>query len=91
MASNHTFMNYNISGLRTHNFKPASLVSLSAHSYQQWAEPIFHSLLSTHHLIGTCFLTTESDKRMRLLTRQYGSSKNLSMHSAMQFRQQLLL
>ena len=34
----------------------------------QWAEPKFHSLLSAHHLIGTYFLTTESDKCMRLLT-----------------------
>ena len=32
----------------------------------------FHSLLSAHHLIGAYFLTTESDKRMRLLTRLYG-------------------
>ena len=31
-----------------------------------------HSLLSAHHLIGAYFLTTESDKRMRLLTRLYG-------------------
>ena len=30
------------------------------------------SLISAHHLIGTYFLTTKSDKRMCLLTRLYG-------------------
>ena len=39
--------------------------------YKQWAGPKFHSLLSTHPLIGAYFLTTESNKRMRLLTRLY--------------------
>ena len=29
-------------------------------------------LLSAYHLIGAYFLTTEGDKRMRLLTRVYG-------------------
>ena len=33
---------------------------------------IFHSLSSAHHLIGTYFLTTESDKRMRSIARLYG-------------------
>ena len=57
------------------DFKLAGLVCSSAHSCQQWAGPIFHSLLSAHHLIGAYFLTTESDKRMRLLTRFYGILK----------------
>ena len=38
----------------------------------QWAGPKFHSLLSAHRLIGACFLATQSDKRMGLLTRLYG-------------------
>ena len=38
----------------------------------QWAGPKLHSLLSAHRLIGAYFHTTESDKRMRLLTRLYG-------------------
>ena len=36
--------------------------------------PNFHSLLSAHHLIGAYFLTTESDKCMRLITRLYGTT-----------------
>ena len=38
----------------------------------QWVWPKFHSLSSAHHLIGTYFLTTRSDKRMCLSTRLYG-------------------
>ena len=41
-------------------------------TYWLWVGPKFYSLLSVCHLIGTYFLTTESDKRMRLLTRLYG-------------------
>ena len=37
------------------------------------------SLLSAHRLIGACFHTTESDKRMRLLTRLYGSLLKLNV------------
>ena len=48
-------------------------LSLSARTGWQWAGPKLHSLLSAHRLIGACFLTTESDKRMRLLTRLYGT------------------
>ena len=48
-------------------------LSLSARTGWQWAGPKFHSLLSAHRLIGVCFLTTESDKHMRLLTRLYGN------------------
>ena len=47
----------------------------------QWVGPKLHSLLSTHCLIGACFLTTESDKRMRLLTRLYG---NVNVHGPLQ-------
>ena len=54
------------------DFKLDGLVSSSAHSCQQWAGPNFHSLLRAHHLIGAYFLTTESDKHMRLLTKLYG-------------------
>lgn len=39
----------------------------------RWAESILHSLLSARHLIGAYFLTTEGDKRLRLLTRLYGT------------------
>ena len=42
--------------------------SPNSRTYWQWAGPKIHSLLSAHHLIGVEFLTTESDKRMRLLT-----------------------
>ena len=38
----------------------------------RWAWSKLYSLLSAHHLIGAYFLTTEGDKRMRLLTRLYG-------------------
>ena len=34
----------------------------------QWAGPKLHSLLSIHRLIGAYFLTTKSDKHIRLLT-----------------------
>ena len=44
----------------------------STQMYWQWMEPKLHSLLSAHHLIGAYFLTTESDKHMRLLSRHYG-------------------
>ena len=45
-----------------------------AWTYWQRAGQIkFHSLLTAHHLIGIPFLITESDKRMRLLTRLYSS------------------
>ena len=40
-----------------------------------WVGSKIHSLLSAHHLIGAHFLTTESDKCMRLLTRLYGISR----------------
>ena len=74
MASSHTSMNYNKAALknrRVHNFARASS---SARTCWRWAGPKLHSLLSAHHLIGAYFLTTESDKRMRLLTRLYGIS-----------------
>ena len=41
---------------------------------REWAGQKLHSLLSAHHLIGAYFLTSESDKRMHLLTRLYGTS-----------------
>ena len=49
-------------------------MSLSARTCWQWAGPKLHSLLSAHRLISACFLTIESDKHMRLLTRLYGSA-----------------
>jgi hypothetical protein len=50
---------------------------LSARTCWYWAWPKYHSLLSVHRLIGPNFLTTESDKRMHLLTRLYD---NLWLH-----------
>ena len=73
MASNHTFVNYNSSGLHTHRLQTCWLVSSSASLCQEWVGPKFHSLLSAHHLIGAYFRTTESNKHMRLLTRLYGN------------------
>ena len=43
-----------------------------AQMYWQWEGSKFHPLLSARHLIGAHFLTTENDKRIRLLTRLYG-------------------
>ena len=40
--------------------------------FNRWVGSTLPFLLSTHHLIGAYFLTTESDKRMCLLTRLYG-------------------
>ena len=57
---------------------------LSAWTCWQWAGPKLHTLLRAHRLIGACFLTTESDKHMRLLTRLYcntGRFSFLLMHS----------
>ena len=79
MASNHT-TTVVVSILV--DFKLTGLVSSSAHSCQQWAGPIFHSLLSAHHLIGTYLLTTESDKCMHLLTRLYDVMCTLTCQTA---------
>ena len=46
-----------------------------------WAESKLRSLLSAHHLIGAYFLAAEGDKRMRLLTRLYGSSLSDGLQS----------
>ena len=40
--------------------------------FNRWVGSTLPFLLSAHHLIGAYFLTTEGDKRMRLLTRLYG-------------------
>ena len=59
------------------DFKLAGSVSSSTCLCQQWTWSIFNSLLSAHHLIGAYFLTTKSDKYMRLLTRLYGRLVNV--------------
>ena len=76
MASNHTFMNYNSSGLHSHRLHTCYMYLGSLESLERLLVLImgganFHSLLSAHHLIGTYFLTIESDKCMCLLTRRY--------------------
>ena len=43
--------------------------------FNRWAGSTLPFLLSTHHLIGAYFLTTKGDKRIRLLTRLYGTRK----------------
>ena len=72
MAFDHSSMTYKLELLKNRWVHNLLAMQLSAQSYWQWAGPKFHSLLSAHHLIGAYFLTTESDKRMRLLTRLYG-------------------
>ena len=73
MASIHTSMNYNISVLKNHRVHNLLAWYSSTQTCWQWVGPKFHSLLSTHHVMGAYFLTTtESDKCMRLLTRLYG-------------------
>ena len=73
MASNYTFMNYNTSDLhnrRLHTCLLGSLESLERSLVLIVGRAKFSSsILSAHHLIGAYFLTIESDKCMRLLTR----------------------
>ena len=73
MASNHASMNYYRAYSKNHCVHNLLALWLSARMCWQWAGPKLHSLLSAHYLIGTYFLTTESDKRMHLLTRLYSS------------------
>ena len=68
MASYHTLMNYFRAYSKNRCVYNLLALSLSARTCWQWARPKRHSLLSAHRLICACFLTTESDKRMRLLT-----------------------
>ena len=56
----------------------------------QWVGPKFHSLLSAHRLIGACFLTTDSDKCMRLLTRLYGMLSTLDNPAVVEYLQREL-
>ena len=73
MASDHSSMTYELERLKNRWVYNLLAMYLSARTYWQWAGPIFHSLLSAHHLTGAYFLTTESDRHMHLLTRLYGS------------------
>ena len=73
MASDHSSMIYKLELLKNCWVHNLLAMCLSAQTYWQWAWPKFYPLLSTHHVIGTHFLTTESDKHMRLLTRLYGT------------------
>ena len=72
MASDHTSMNYNRAFFENRCVHNLLTLSLSARTCWQWVGPKLHSLLSAHRLIGAYFLTTESDKCIRLLTRLYG-------------------
>ena len=45
--------------------------------FNQWVGSTLPFLLNAHHLIGAYFLTTEGDKRMRLLTRLYSILANV--------------
>ena len=74
MASDHTSMKYYCNRAYSKNHCVHNLLALwsSAQTCWQWARPKLHSLLSAHHLIDECFLTTKNDKRMHLLTRLYG-------------------
>ena len=68
MAFNHISMTYKLELLKNHLIHNLLAMCSSVRMYWQWVWPKLHSLLSPHHLIGTYFLTTESDKRMCLLT-----------------------
>ena len=46
--------------------------------FNRWVGSTLPFLLSAHHPIGAYFLTTEGDKRMRLITRLYGSHNSHS-------------
>ena len=74
MASDHTPINYYRAYSNNCCVHYLLALWLNARTYWQWAGPKLHSILSTHRLKGTCFLITESDKRMRLLTRLYGNN-----------------
>ena len=54
------------------DFTPRNRVCVFDFNLNWWAGSKLYSLLSAHHLIGAYFLTTKSDKRMRLLTGLYG-------------------
>ena len=41
---------------------------------------IIASLLGAYPLLGACMLTTYAHKRIRLLTRVYGTSSNIAVH-----------
>ena len=73
MASDHTPMNYYRAYSKNRCVYNLLALWLSVRTCWQWAGPKLHSLLSAHHLIGACFLTTESDKRTHLLTRLFGT------------------
>ena len=62
---------------------------LSTRTCWQWAGPKLHSLLSAHCLVGTCFLTIESDKCRRLLTRLY--STTIRIYHSVQGKHPLLM
>ena len=77
MAFDHTSTNYYRGFFKNGCFHNLLVLWLSVRTCWQWAEPKLHSLLSAHRLIGAYFLTTESSKRMCLLTRLYGSPQNI--------------
>ena len=60
------WLNRNISRLSHHKEIACEL------DFNRWVGLALPFLLSAHHLIGAYFLTTEGDKRMRLLSRLYG-------------------
>ena len=62
MASEHSSKTYKLELLKNRWVYNLLAMWSSARTYWQWAGPKFQSLLSAHHLIGTYFLTTESDK-----------------------------
>ena len=76
MASDHSSMTNKLELLKNRwVHKLLAMCSIDwarARTYWQWAGPKIFTLLSAHHLIGTYFLTTESDKHMHLLTGLYG-------------------
>ena len=83
MASDYTSTNYYESFFKSRCVQNRLALWLRARTCWQWAGPKLHSLLyvNAHHLIGAHFLTTNSDKCMRLLTRLYGAStRSLKCH-----------
>ena len=75
-----TPMNYYRAYSKNHCVHNLLALWLSAWMCWQWVGPKLHSLLSAPRLIGACFLTTKSDKRMRLLTRIYSNILQLQHH-----------
>ena len=70
-----TLYTYNVLNTPMTTYRKVWLISAHAACWQ-WAGPKLHSLLSACRLIGAYFLTTESDKCMRLLTRLYCNNYN---------------